>query len=488
MNRNSLSVPILSLLFLWMMIGGKLPVSGQSPNNLLFNGEFGRTDEYKWSSDSNLLTFYNYDLGSTSTPLTVITEASGWQTIDMSTNSLLSGTNVWPLQPVFTEEQISLFMPHEFIYTSPDSNLVIFGQEPADNLILRKLVIANRTTLQVVSLGIRVASDTFRPNSFNVQWSEDNHAATVGFFDLSDSQQIIHIDIPNFDDLREVIVRKFSVEINGKPYTTTPAYDDKLLDLSTDGQAVLIIARDSTVTELTTFYDNPPQLVIWHPYSNDAEIVGADILIDGDTSGSFAQNSSSILFFTTSQGLLVHDSTTDTTRQLLGSERVINSYEYFSPDGQWLAIAKFDSFEILSLHDLMIQIFLTESDSATTVTESGATDTYTLALGTQPTADVVVSVTGNAQISVSPVTLTFTAENWDVSQTVTVSAVDDSVVEGDHTAVITHSAVSADAGYNGISVADVTVTITDNDNDTLCATMCETTSPNKFSKEMIGEE
>jgi len=64
---------------------------------------------------------------------------------------------------------------------------------------------------------------------------------------------------------------------------------------------------------------------------------------------------------------------------------------------------------------------------------------------------------------VSPSTLTFTPQNWDVPQTVTVSAVNDSVVEGMDTAVITHSAVSADAGYNGISVADVTVSITDND-------------------------
>jgi len=106
---------------------------------------------------------------------------------------------------------------------------------------------------------------------------------------------------------------------------------------------------------------------------------------------------------------------------------------------------------------------LIESDSSTTVTESGITDTYTLALGTQPTADVVVSVTGTDQIMVSPVALTFTQQNWDVPQTVTVSAVDDSVDEGDHTAVITHSAVSADTGYNGLSVADVTVSITDDD-------------------------
>jgi hypothetical protein len=72
---------------------------------------------------------------------------------------------------------------------------------------------------------------------------------------------------------------------------------------------------------------------------------------------------------------------------------------------------------------------------------------------------VVVNITGDAQILVSPASLTFTPENWDVPQTVTVSALDDSVIEGAHTAVITHSAVSTDAGYNGLAVADVTVTV-----------------------------
>ncbi len=75
----------------------------------------------------------------------------------------------------------------------------------------------------------------------------------------------------------------------------------------------------------------------------------------------------------------------------------------------------------------------------------------------------MVSLTGTNQLTVSPSTLTFTPQNWDAPQTVTVSAVDDSVVEGDHTAVITYSATSADAGYNGISVADVTVSIGNDD-------------------------
>jgi len=61
------------------------------------------------------------------------------------------------------------------------------------------------------------------------------------------------------------------------------------------------------------------------------------------------------------------------------------------------------------------------------------------------------------------VTLTFTDSNWDETQTVTVTAVDDDVAEGSHSSTITHSATSSDSNYNGISIGNVTAAITDND-------------------------
>src|SRR5207248_1892103 len=49
------------------------------------------------------------------------------------------------------------------------------------------------------------------------------------------------------------------------------------------------------------------------------------------------------------------------------------------------------------------------------------------------------------------------------SATVTVTAPDDSIVQGDHNVTITHAATSADAAYNGISVAGLSVAVTDID-------------------------
>ncbi|MDP3244857.1 MAG: hypothetical protein Q8M83_04355 [bacterium] len=106
---------------------------------------------------------------------------------------------------------------------------------------------------------------------------------------------------------------------------------------------------------------------------------------------------------------------------------------------------------------------IAESESTTVVREGGETDTYTVVLQSQPIADVVITPTPNAQVMVSPSSLTFTAANWDTPQTVTVTAVDDLEVENVHAGTISHAVVSADGTYNNASVNDVTVVIMDND-------------------------
>jgi hypothetical protein len=98
-----------------------------------------------------------------------------------------------------------------------------------------------------------------------------------------------------------------------------------------------------------------------------------------------------------------------------------------------------------------------------TLSEGGSTDTYTVVLTSQPTAAVTVSIAPDEQVSTDATTLTFTPNTWDTAQTVTVSALDDSVEEGMHSGTITHSATSSGEDYNGISIVKVTATVQDND-------------------------
>ena len=102
---------------------------------------------------------------------------------------------------------------------------------------------------------------------------------------------------------------------------------------------------------------------------------------------------------------------------------------------------------------------ITQSGGSTNVVEGGATDTYNVVLTTAPTANVTVTINPAFPLSVAPAVLTFTPANWNVAQTVTVSASNDGI-SAPHTGTITHTAASADPAYNGIPVANVIVNIT----------------------------
>ncbi|MCX7084561.1 MAG: FG-GAP-like repeat-containing protein, partial [Methylococcales bacterium] len=109
-------------------------------------------------------------------------------------------------------------------------------------------------------------------------------------------------------------------------------------------------------------------------------------------------------------------------------------------------------------------ITLTQSSGNTAVTEGGATDSYTLVLDSAPTADVTITLGNtNGQVGTDVTTLTFTSANWNVAQTVTVTAVNDTVGEFKHTGVINYTVASTDANYNNFAIANTIVTVTDND-------------------------
>ncbi|HRH31705.1 MAG TPA: carboxypeptidase-like regulatory domain-containing protein [bacterium] len=99
-------------------------------------------------------------------------------------------------------------------------------------------------------------------------------------------------------------------------------------------------------------------------------------------------------------------------------------------------------------------------------TESGGTATFTVVLTAQPTNDVTTGMTSNNtdEGTVSAASLTFTNGDWDTPQTVTVTGVDDVVIDGSvgYTIVLA-AATSADSAFNGLNPSDVAVINDDND-------------------------
>ena len=106
------------------------------------------------------------------------------------------------------------------------------------------------------------------------------------------------------------------------------------------------------------------------------------------------------------------------------------------------------------------------SPTSLTVNE-GSTATYTVKLRREPTANVTVAIAqetgGDASITVSSASLTFTANDWNTAQTVTVTAAadDTDVVNGE--ATFKHTATSTDDYFD---TEHVSLNVTERDDDT----------------------
>jgi uncharacterized delta-60 repeat protein len=110
--------------------------------------------------------------------------------------------------------------------------------------------------------------------------------------------------------------------------------------------------------------------------------------------------------------------------------------------------------------------FLVTPTSGLVTTEAGGTASFSVALAAQPTSDVTIPISSSNtnEGTVSTSVLTFTPDNWNVPQTVTIMGVDDALGDGDVAyTIVLGPAASDDPDYSGLDPADVAVTNLDNE-------------------------
>ena len=118
-------------------------------------------------------------------------------------------------------------------------------------------------------------------------------------------------------------------------------------------------------------------------------------------------------------------------------------------------------------------------DSVSVNLNEGQFITRSFKLKSQPTSNVTLNISSNnsSRISISKSSLTFTASNWSIDQSVTFTAIDDSIDDGDVTVSVTIKSSSSDINYNNLS-SGFAITVKDNDasgiiTDTTSATINE---------------
>ena len=84
-----------------------------------------------------------------------------------------------------------------------------------------------------------------------------------------------------------------------------------------------------------------------------------------------------------------------------------------------------------------------------------------MVLDAQPTTNVVLTVTSGdtGEVTLSPGSLTFTTANWDSTQTVTVTGVDDGLIDGTQTTTLTVSVDDANSHDAFDPLADQTLSV-----------------------------
>jgi subtilisin family serine protease/Ca2+-binding RTX toxin-like protein len=107
------------------------------------------------------------------------------------------------------------------------------------------------------------------------------------------------------------------------------------------------------------------------------------------------------------------------------------------------------------------------SPSSTLVAEGGSAVALGISLSVAPNDNVTVNFAGGSQISTSVSQVTFTTTNWNILQTVTVQAVDDTVFEKQHSGTLTITVSTLDSLYQSLAASTVSYTVSDNDTSNL---------------------
>jgi hypothetical protein len=296
--------------------------------------------EVAWASDSQRFVYARAgaEMPLFSEPL--------WRQYDIQSQELASAS-FWPLQPTLTAEEITLFRPEGFVYTSPNGQFLLFAQRDAEQRFV--FALANRIQPQVVAL--HWAAGYSSPDVTQPQWSDDSLHLSVSF-NYDGEQTTFYADIRNPDDLLTTQVYEFSELVNGVTYTTFDVLEDKLYDLSPDGEHILLVGREFIPGDP---YAAPSQLIVWSPLSPTPvrflhQFDPRQIKAAGFAPGSNTQ----LLLADEAQGLLYYDLMTGQTTSLLPKLASSPNYlAWFSPNTEWIALFFSEQLRFLNVGRLV---------------------------------------------------------------------------------------------------------------------------------------
>ncbi len=150
--------------------------------------------------------------------------------------------------------------------------------------------------------------------------------------------------------------------------------------------------------------------------------------------------------------------------ELDGNQSVTITFTATSSDASWNGIQA--TAEAICIDDgtLPATDYIINRTGNPITSESGDSYQISIALSSVPSSDVSIQIVSSdeSEGKVSPSTITFTASNYSVPQTITITGQDDSELDGDIEYTVTLTAQSADSRYAG---EEITLHLANRDNE-----------------------
>ena len=316
---------------------------------------------------------------------------------------------------------------------------------------------ATAVTVSVAGSGTATAVDFAAVSDFDVTIAAEARSKT-GTFTLTPTDDAVD----ETDETVTVSGSSGSLTVNSATITIT---DDEALPTVTLALSPASISETGGVTSVTATLNRASSEAV------TVTVSASPVTSTGAVSGDFSLSSADTLIIaagsTTSTGAVtvtaVGDAVDETDETVTVSGTASGGNSVANPSSVTLTLTDDDTagFAVSPA---------TSTSSRLRTTEDGGTATFTVALSSEPTGDVVLGVVSSdaTEGAVSASSLTFTAMTWNTAQTVTLAGVDDADADTDkdYTVTLTVNTTStADANYDALASSPVTVYARNADNE-----------------------
>jgi len=328
---------------------------------------------------------------------------------------------------------------------STDSFVVVLDFEPLSNVVLN---VASGDTGEA---SVDKSRLTFTPSN----WDTPQTVTVTGEDDLTvdgfrATTVTISIEEPLTDDLYDSVA--------DRTVTVTTLDDDVAAFTVTKSAENIEVSETGTSETITVVLDRQPLSdVSFSVMSNDA----GEVAVDKSTLTFTPANWDTVQTVTvTGVDDVTVDGPQDSTVTVSVAANVSND-AFDALAGQTVSVTNTD--------DDIAGFVITQSDGSTTVSETGSTDSFDVALSRQPLTTVVLTIelSEQTEVSVNRTFVIFTTDNWNIPQTVVVTGKDDLITDGDQSTLLTVSIDQATSDSAFDSVADQTLTAVTIDNDVI---------------------